>query len=61
MLSHTHIAGAAALCAGVALATGAPQDELLPILLLGAAGGIFPDGETLHLCVKRTRVSVTMT
>ena len=36
MLTHTHIAGAAALCAGAALLTGAPKSEALPILLVGA-------------------------
>jgi hypothetical protein len=43
MLTHTHIAGAVALGAGVALITGAPRNELGPILLLGAAGGLLPD------------------
>ena len=43
MLTHTHVAGAVALGAGVALATGTPSHEVLPILLLSAAGGILPD------------------
>ena len=43
MLTHTHIAGAVALGAGVALATGTPSDKVLPVLLLSAAGGLLPD------------------
>ena len=43
MLTHTHIAGAVALGAGVALATGTPSAEVLPVLLLSAAGGLLPD------------------
>jgi len=43
MLTHTHVTGAAALCAGAALITGVPRNELVPLLLLGVAGGLLPD------------------
>lgn len=43
MLSHTHVAGGVASAAGMALLVATPDREVLPLLLLAAAGAMLPD------------------
>ncbi len=48
MLTHTHIAGAVAACAGLALVTGVSREAAIPLLLIGAAAGTLPDIDSPH-------------
>lgn len=46
MLYHTHVAGGVAAAAGVALLLSTPEREVLPLVLLAAAGALLPDLDT---------------